>query len=138
MKNKNRQVLNEIEKIYYDGVIGTTKHLDWMGYPIDEYNTPTYHHIIKQSTLKSQRLNSAPSIDNCAYLGVESHDYLHYIEKLNKELYESWNYVFSVINKMKCYPIDDVWKIVFNLQNITDNFVDEYIERKEANSNKKR
>ena len=30
---------------------------------------------------------------------------------------------------MKCYPIDDVWNIVFTLQDITDKEIDDYVNK---------
>ncbi len=130
-KNKNNIILNQMRDIYYPKEKRIGKYyLDWMGYSIDEENTPSYHHIIKSSTLKSENKDSNPTLENGAYLGVQSHYVLHYIEKIDIELYNAWNYLFLLINKMKCYPIDDVWKMVFNLQEITDKKIDEYLNNK--------
>ena len=132
-RRKNNVLLNQMKDIYYHDKKGD-EYLDWMGYQIDEENTPSAHHIVKASTLKSSNIDDTATLENTAYLGVQSHAVLHYIEKFDKELYEAWNYVFLLINRMKCYPIDDVWKIVFNLQELTDKSIDEHLKM----NNKKR
>ena len=60
------------------------------------------------------------SVENGAYLGKHSHELLHHIEIFDKDLYDAWNYIFLVINKMKCYPIPVVWDIIHDLQRQTE------------------
>jgi hypothetical protein len=113
----NRIVLHQMRKIYYPE---KSEYMDWMGFRITEENKPSYHHIEKKVDLKKEEKNSDACIENGAYLGKKSHELLHKIEIHDKELYDSWNYVFLVINKMKCYPIEDVWKMVFALRERTE------------------
>ena len=109
----NRLVLNEMKKIYYDE---STPYYDWMGYRITEDNKPSYHHIEKREDLKKANKSIEATVENGAYLGKHSHEVLHRIELVDLELYEAWNYLFLVINKMECYPIEDVWKMIYSLQ----------------------
>ena len=64
-KNKNKQVLEIMRREYYqkDTRI-STPHLDWMGYEIDNENSPSYHHITKASTLNSKQLDSSATIES--------------------------------------------------------------------------
>lgn len=114
---ENRNTLHDMRKIYYKS---DTPYIDWMGFKITEENKPSYHHIEKQEDLKKEKKDTKATVENGAYLGKKSHELLHRIELVDKDLYESWNYIFLVINKMKCYPIEDVWKIIYNLREKTD------------------
>ena len=112
----NNTILKQMRKVYYpEG----SNYIDWMGFKITEDNKPSYHHIEKAEDLRSKKENDDATMENGAYLGKRSHELLHRIEEKDKELYDSWNYLFSVINKMKSYPIDDIWKIVFELKEKT-------------------
>ena len=134
VKNKGtirKKVMKEMLEIYYPLEKRTGDgYIDWMGYKIDEENYPTYHHIEKRETLKSNGESIDPTIENGAYLGNLSHSALHYIENIDKDLYYSWNHLFLVINKMKCYPVDDVLKMIENLQKISEDVIDNYNSKK--------
>ena len=120
-----------MKQIYYpDDKQYGDMYLDWMGFPINDSNIPSYHHIERVSILKSNSEADVATIENGAYLGTLSHATLHYIEKIDKNLYESWNYIFLVINKMKCYPIDDIWKIIINLQDLSIETIENNVKVK--------
>lgn len=123
MKNKTKEtraILKEMKEIYYpDNKSYGEFYLDWMGYKLDEQNYPSYHHIEKASVLKQKNESAKPTISNGAYLGEYSHTALHYIKTIDPELYDAWNYLFLQINRMKCYPIDDIWKMIHHLQAIS-------------------
>lgn len=112
IKNNN-EILKQMKKIYYPK---DKAYLDWMGFIITDINKPSYHHIKKAEDLKKDNESIQATVSNGAYLGKKSHELLHRIEIIDKDLYNSWNYIFSVINNMKRYPIDDIWKIIFELQ----------------------
>ena len=121
--SKNNQIiLKEMKKIYYSK---DKEYKDWMGYQITEDNKPSYHHIMKQEELKKKKISVNATVENGAYLGKHSHEKLHHIELMDKELYECWNYLFLVINKMKIYPIPDVWKMIEDMQSSTENTLQE-------------
>ena len=112
IKNNN-DILKIMKTIYYQK---DKIYLDWMGFIITDINKPSYHHIKKAEDLKKDNESIQATVSNGAYLGKKSHELLHRIEIIDKDLYNSWNYIFSVINNMKRYPIDDIWKIIFELQ----------------------
>jgi len=105
----NNEILHQMRKIYYPK---DKEYIDWMGFKITEENKPSYHHITKAEDLRKNKESDIASLDNGAYLGKKSHELLHKIENIDKDLYEAWNYLFLLINKMKTYPIDDVWTMV--------------------------
>ena len=109
----NNEVLKQMKKIYYPK---GKEYLDWMGFPITDINKPSYHHIVKAEDLRREKESDQATISNGAYLGKKSHELLHKIENQDKDLYNSWNDLFLIINKMGIYPIDDVWDMVFNLR----------------------
>lgn len=109
----NNEILKQMRKIYYtDG----KEYIDWMGFKITEENKPSYHHITKAEILRKEKENDDATLENGAYLGKKSHEMLHKIEVVDKDLYDAWNYLFLLINKMKCYPIEDVLKIMYELK----------------------
>ena len=116
----NNEILKEMKKIYYKKGY---EYIDWMGFKIDDINKPSYHHIEKAENLRNNNESDIATIDNGAYLGKKSHELLHKIEVLDKDLYDSWNYLFLLINKMKTYPIDDVWDLVYELKDKSLNLV---------------
>jgi len=121
MNQKNKQdVLKRMRFIYYGNI---SPRYDWMGYLITEENKPSYHHIVKAEELKKNNESDEATIENGAYLGKVSHEMLHQIELLDHDLYESWNYLFLIINRMGRYPIPDVWKMVYNLRDISENLL---------------
>ena len=121
MNQKNKQdVLKRMRSIYYGNI---SPRYDWMGYLITEENKPSYHHIVKAEELKKNNESDEATIENGAYLGKVSHEMLHQIELLDHDLYESWNYLFLIINRMGIYPIPDVWKMVYNLRDISENLL---------------
>ena len=115
-----KKIMKQMKEIYYPV---DKPYIDWMGYEIDEDNYPTYHHIEKREDLKKQGESIDATLENGAYLGNESHRMLHDIEDIDKDLYYSWNHLFLVINKMKCYPIDDVLKMIENLKKISEELL---------------
>ena len=119
---KNNLVLREMKKIYFKKELD---YVDWMGFKIDDINKPSYHHIVKKEDLKKENKDYDATISNGAYLGKKSHELLHKIEMIDYELYLSWNYLFNVINNMKCYPIDDVIKIRDDLKEKSLKLVNE-------------
>ena len=130
VKNKGtirKKIMKQMKEIYYTN---SKKYIDWMGYEINENNYPTYHHIEKRENLKKENKDIKATIENGAYLGIESHQMLHDIEKIDKDLYYSWNHLFLVINKMKCYPIDDVLKMIERLQKISEETINNYKSKK--------
>ena len=109
----NNEVLKRMKKIYYEKDF---EYLDWMGYKITEENKPSFHHIEKAEDLRKKKENDDASIENGAYLGKKSHELLHRIEVNNKELYNSWNELFLLINKLGHYPTEEIWNMVFILK----------------------
>ena len=108
----NNEVLKRMKKIYYPkGSI----YLDWMGFKITEENKPSYHHIVKAEYLRKSNENDDATIENGAYLGKKSHELLHKIEVIDKDLYDSWNNLFLLINKSLKYPTEEIWTLVFEL-----------------------
>ena len=118
----NNEILKQMRKIYYPDKVD---YIDWMGFKITEENKPSYHHITKAKDLRDKNEDDTATLENGAYLGKKSHELLHKIETIDKDLYDSWNYLFLLINKMKCYPIDDVWQMVYNLREKTDELLEE-------------
>ena len=137
---RNQRTLERMRKIYYP--TGEEENLDWMGYPITEENHPSYHHIVKVEELLRMRRCINPCVPNGAYLGKKSHEKLHHIEILDYELYLCWNYLFQLINRMKCYPLPDVWEMVKSLQKKTEELLqkseEELHQMKKTNIKKKR
>lgn len=124
MNQKNKQdVLKRMRSIYYGNI---SPRYDWMGYLITEENKPSYHHIVKAEDLKKNNESDEATIENGAYLGKVSHEMLHQIELLDHDLYESWNYLFLIINRMGIYPIPDVWNMVYNLRDVSEKLLYEY------------
>ncbi|MBR2712371.1 MAG: hypothetical protein IKE73_01545 [Bacilli bacterium] len=117
----NNEILKQMKKIYYPkGEL----YIDWMGYRITDINKPSYHHIVKAETLKEKELKTEATIDNGAYLGKKSHELLHKIELLDKELYNSWNELFILINKEKKYPNEELISKIFELNNQTSKIIE--------------
>ena len=110
----NNEVLKRMKKIYYSKEY---EYIDWMGYKITEENKPSYHHIEKAEDLRKKKENDGATLENGAYLGKKSHELLHRIEVYDKELYDSWNSLFSIINKFGHYPDENIWDMVFALKN---------------------
>ena len=132
MKKKNKStirkaVMKEMLDIYYPLEYRQgEKYIDWMGYEIDEDNYPTYHHIEKREELRRHGESIDATLENGAYLGNQSHSALHFIETIDKDLYDAWNQLFLLINKMKCYPTDDILKMIENLQKLSEEAIDNY------------
>jgi hypothetical protein len=118
----NQATLKKMRRIYYPK---DSLYLDWMGYKITEDNKPSYHHIKKREELIRDKENASATVENGAYLGKHSHEKLHEVEILDLELYDSWKYIFQVINNMGIYPIPDVWKMVENLKEQTETLLQE-------------
>ena len=118
----NNEVLKKMKKIYYPK---DKPYIDWMGFKITEENKPSYHHITKAEDLRKSHESDIATLENGAYLGKKSHELLHKIEKIDKDLYDAWNYVFLLINKMGVYPIDDVIDMIYDLQEKSKNLIEE-------------
>lgn len=74
-------------------IIYETYDLDWMNYLI--CSDLTYHHIIKYEN------GGAKTIDNGALLTKRAHEYLHFIEGIDLNIYNRMNKVFKEINIKK-------------------------------------
>ena len=123
-KAKQRQItLQEMRRIFYPNMLNR---VDWMGYLITEDNKPSYHHIVKREELAEANQPIDATVDNGAYLGKRSHEILHQIELIDHDLFLCWNDLFLMINRMRRYPIDDVWDMVFHLQDLTIERIMEY------------
>lgn len=109
----NNEVLKQMRKIYYPK---GSLYLDWMGFRITEENKPSYHHIIKAEELRHNKESDIATIENGAYLGKKSHELLHKIEVIDKDLYNSWNNLFLEINRLGAYPTEELWSMVYILQ----------------------
>lgn len=127
-----RAVLQAMRREFYPSGV---KYIDWMGYTITNENKPSYHHIEKACSLREHHKSDIATKENGAYLGKISHEMLGVIEIKDKELYEAWNYLFMVINNMGIYPIDDVWKMVYNLQAKTESILYEENNKKLSRKN---
>ena len=108
-----RAILQALLREFYSSDV---KNIDWMGYPITNKNKPSYHHIESARELRHQNKDDIATRENGAILGVKSHRKLNILETVDPELYEAWQYLFMVINNLGIYPIDDVWKMVYNLK----------------------
>ena len=122
----NNEILKQMKKIYYPK---NKEYIDWMGFKITDENKPSYHHITKAEILRKNNEEDEATLENGAYLGKKSHEMLHKIENIDKDLYDAWNHLFLLINKMKCYPIDDVLKMIYELKNKSINLLDENINK---------
>ena len=120
---EKREILHKMKKKYYSKDV---KYLDWMGYPIKDDNVPSYHHIVKAEELRTNGESDNATVENGAYLGKKSHEKLHLIEMLDYDLYVCWNDLFLMINKMSIHPIDDIWEMVYLLQEKTEFLINEY------------
>ena len=114
--NLNNEILKQMKKIYY--YKGCT-YLDWMGFPITPFNKPSYHHIKKASELKDNKEDYTATIENGAFLGKNSHDLLHIIERIDNDLYNTWNSLFLLINKGMKYPSEEIWNTISVLKEKT-------------------
>ncbi len=112
----NGEILKQMKKIYYPK---DKEYMDWMGFKITNQNYPSYHHIVKVEVLKQEKADLVPTVSNGAYLGKKSHELLHRIEQYDKNIYEAWNKLFLIINKMQTYPEESIWDTVFELQEKT-------------------
>ena len=120
-------VMEKMLEIYYPiNYRDNEKYIDWMGYLITKDNSPTYHHIEKREDLIKKNKDIDATLENGAYLGEKSHQLLHDIEKIDIDLYYSWNHLFLAINKMKCYPVDDTIKMMNRLRQLTEELINEH------------
>lgn len=119
---------SEIQKVVLQELLNTfmpesKEKIDWMGNPLTNKNKPTYHHIEKASELRKKHKDDSADVKNGAILGVKSHRKLNILETADPELYECWNYIFSVISAMGIYPIEDVWKMIYSLKEKTEETI---------------
>ena len=111
--------------------IYNTYTMDWMNYLIIDEEL-TYHHI------KKVEEEGKTTLDNGALLTNRAHEYLHKIERLDKDIYNKINNVFKEINTSKQEPtkeqrlIIDLLLYEFELRNVNK------IIKKKANIGKKR
>ena len=71
---------------------------DWMNYKINEEDVITFHHIIKVED------GGEYIKENGALLTERAHEYLHYIERVDKKIYQLINKVFLDINEQMSPP----------------------------------
>ena len=76
-------------------IIFGTPEYDWMGFKITEDNPITYHHIRKYND------GGAETVENGAILSILSHRYLHQIELIDLDIYNSINRVLKRINESR-------------------------------------
>lgn len=114
---KNREIYELFKEIYYDR---KTHLYDWMGNLITEDNHRTYHHIVKAEDQRENGESDTPTLENGAFLGKRSHEQLHRIEHLDKELYMMWNLLFREINDSRDVITDELWEKIFDLHDITE------------------
>ena len=112
----NNEVLKRMKIIFYPK---GSLYYDWMGFKITDENKPSYHHIIKAEDLRKKKEDDIATIENGAYLGKKSHELLHKIEVIDKDLYDSWNSLFMVINKKREPISDELWDEIYRLKTKT-------------------
>ena len=103
----------ELIKIY------DTYEYDWMNYKIFN-NDITYHHVIKEEN------GGELSLGNGALLTTRAHEYLHFIERTNIDIYDEINEIFKQIIIQKHAPTYkqrkkiDLLLLKFELENYND------------------
>ena len=133
----DKKALREMIDIFYpNDMLENETCYDWMGYEINEANFLTYHHITKAATLRSNNISDDATLDNGACLGNLSHSALHFIEKLDKELYDLWNDVFLLINKTRKLPDGEMMERIRVLQERSSKVLDGQEEKKSRRSRK--
>ena len=122
-KKEIKKELLEIFKPYYH---------DWMNYIVDNEEI-TYHHIKKEED------GGEYSLDNGALLTHRAHDYLHYIEKVDSDIYKEINKVFKEINESREKPTyNQKLKIELLLFEFELKNCDRIIKKKERIEKKRR
>ena len=116
-----KKVMKEMKDIFYNS---DDEYIDWMGNKIDDINYPTYHHIEKREDLKKDGKDIEATIENGAYLGIISHQRLHDIEKIDLDLYYSWNKLFRLINDRRCYMSKEIFNMINELNRLSDDILD--------------
>lgn len=127
MSKINNEILKQMKKIYYPKNV---EYIDWMGFRITNENKPSYHHITKAEDLRKLDQKYDATVENGAYLGKKSHELLHKIEKIDKNLYDAWNHLFLLVNKNKCYPTDDIWDMIYKLKDESINLLEDKNQKK--------
>ena len=115
-------VLRQMRDIYYGD---RTNIMDWMGFPIDDENIPSYHHLTKSMDLKESGEDYYATVSNGAYLGKKSHDLLHKLEHIDPEMYELWRSLFYTINHHHDYPTPEMWELINLYKEATLNILKE-------------
>lgn len=83
-----------------------TKEKDWLGYKIYK-NTPlTRHHIFKRV------YGGADNINNYALLIEVAHEYLHKLEKIDREAYNEISILFRELNESMQPPNEEYYQNV--------------------------
>lgn len=92
---------------------------DWMGYTLQKDEKFSYHHLIIP-----KREGGPASIDNGAIL-IQSagHDYLHMIEKCDRELFEYITKILVEVNRQQSMPTKEQ---LIRISNILKSFEREY------------
>lgn len=72
--------------------------LDWLNYKIVRKEDITYHHIVKKEH------GGKNTIDNGALLIYNAHRYLHIIENMDANTYNTLNNIFRMVNKQGFEP----------------------------------
>ena len=121
-------ILQEMREIYYGD---RTNILDWMGFPIDDENVPSYHHINRSMDLKSMGEEYYATVENGAYLGKKSHEILHTLEHIDTEMYNAWQSLFRTINHMRTYPSPEIWELISLYHDVTLNMINEKSNKKQ-------
>lgn len=122
MRLKNEKmdqiVLDAMRKIYGPEECSDVE-LDWMGYEIDDENDAVYHHIV------SEKDGGSNDIENGAILGRRSRHMLHRLQNVDPELFNAWNDVFLIVNRMGTYPVPEVWNMIMDCQTQTEQVLKE-------------
>lgn len=126
-----KQVKEMMLNIYYspENKI-SNKCVDWMGYPINNFDDLTYHHITKASTLRNRSKDDKATLQNGALLCDSSHQNLHILEQIEPELYDLWNNLFIIINKSRNYPDEDTLNMILALQKATEKKLNEFNQKR--------
>ena len=119
MNENNKDVRSKLFNMFYP-----MDH-DWMNYVILD-DILTFHHIIKEED------GGNYVVDNGAILTQRAHTYLHYIEKIDKDIFNEINIVLKRINESRQEPsYNDRLKIELLLYEFELKNCDRIIKKKE-------
>lgn len=83
-----------------------TTEKDWLGYPIHKDTPLTRHHIFKYV------YGGASDISNYALLIQVSHQYLHSLERTDREAYNQIAELFQELNESMAPPTEEYYQKV--------------------------